>query len=135
MRDPVVADVHENLKHFSIDRSKATKSLIESGVTGKRLDRELQKIDRFNSVERSETSLFVVRDDYGRVHTNVTQLKKEVRECALSCDGKPVSEVDIKSSQGVLFCFLVAQIVAALTTGQSFILLVHPFDVSHHVGF
>ena len=107
MRDPVVADVHENLKHFSIDRSKATKSLIESGVTGKRLDRELRKIDRFNSVERSETSLFVVRDDYGRVHTNVTQLKKEVRECALSCDGKPVSEVDIKSSQGAFLCYII----------------------------
>ena len=67
----------------------------------------MHKVDRFNDAEKSDTSLFVVRDDYGRVHTNITQVKREVRESALTCDGGPVTEVDIKSSQGAFLCYII----------------------------
>lgn len=107
LMDPVVRDAHENLKHFRIDRAKARRALVKAGVEGRKLDRELRKVDRFNDAERSDTSLYVVRDDYGRVHTNITQVKREVRENALTCDGGPVAEVDIKSSQGAFLCCII----------------------------
>jgi hypothetical protein len=107
LMDPVVRDAHENLKHFHIDRAKARRALVKAGVEGRKLDRELRKVDRFNDAEGSDTSLYVVRDDYGRVHTNITQVKREVRESALTCDGGPVAEVDIKSSQGAFLCYII----------------------------
>ncbi len=107
LMDPVVNDAHENLKHFHIDRKRAKSALVKAGVEGRKLKRELAKVDRFNGAESSDTSLFVVRDDYGRVHTNITQVKREVRESALTCDGGPVAEVDIKSSQGAFLCYII----------------------------
>jgi len=103
--DPVVRDAHDNVKHFHIDRGRARRALEKDGVKGKNLDRELKKVDRFNDTG-SKTSLFVVRDDYGRVHTNVTQMKKCVRQHAMDCDGKPVGSVDIKSSQGAFLGYI-----------------------------
>lgn len=107
LMDPVVSDAHENLKHFHIDRVKAHRALVKAGVKGKKLANEMHKVDRFNDAEKSDTSLFVVRDDYGRVHTNITQVKREVRETALTCDGGPIAEIDIKSSQGAFLCYII----------------------------
>jgi hypothetical protein len=109
--DPVVRDAHDNLLHFSVDRKKAREVLGEEltkdgRVDRKRLDAEMRKVDRFNGTAGSETSLFVVRDDYGRVHTNVTQMKKCVRMHAMTCDGGPVGAVDIRSSQGSFLCHI-----------------------------
>ena len=107
MDDPVVCDAHRNLAHFRIDRKRARKALENAGVSGRKLDTEMGKVDRFNGLNESGTSLFVVRDDYGRVHTNITQLKREIRESALLCDDGPVASVDIKSSQGAFLCHIV----------------------------
>ena len=107
LMDPVVKDAHENLKHFRIDRRRAKAALVKAGVEGRKLDNEMKKVDRFNGSESSGTSLFVVRDDYGRVHTNITQIKSEIRKNALTCDGGPISEVDIKSSQAAFLCRII----------------------------
>ena len=45
-------------------------------------------------------SLFVKKDRFGRIHTNITQLKREVRSSCLYCDGERTVGIDIKSSQG-----------------------------------
>ena len=114
MDDPVVKDAHDNLLHFHVDRKLAMKALVELNATKddknkmskKRIEAELRKVDRFNDAGKSETALFVVRDDYGRVHTNMTQMKKDIRKKAMTCDGEPVSSVDIKSSQGAFLCYI-----------------------------
>ena len=105
MLDERARSCNEELSHFSIDRRAAARELRKavSRKTGKplgerRVAAELAKVDRFNSASESRTSLFVRRDRYGRVHTNVTQMKREVRSC-MTCDGMPVADVDIKSSQ------------------------------------
>ena len=106
LMDPVVKDAHDNLQHFHIDREKAIKTLEKLDITPRRKARELEKVERFNNANESPTSLYVVRDAYGRVHTNITQVKKEIREHALTCDGGPITEVDIKSSQGAFLCYI-----------------------------
>lgn len=137
LMDPVVNDAHHNLKHFRIDRAKAQRALVRAGVKGKKLINEMRKVDRFNEAEKSDTSLFVVRDDYGRVHTNVTQVKREVRESALTCDGGPVTEVDIKSSQGAFLCYIIEGCLKNIPAmigrnGQSFISI--PKDFAASIG-
>ena len=106
LSDPVVKDAHDNLQHFHIDQEKAEKTLEKLDIAERRKKRELEKVERFNNANESPTSLYVVRDAYGRVHTNITQVKKEIREHALTCDGGPVAEVDIKSSQGAFLCYI-----------------------------
>lgn len=102
--DPRVGGCHDSLSHFSIDRKRASgilDDMVSRGeVTESCARRELRKVDRFNMAGRSRTALFVKKDRFGRIHTNITQLKKEVRYRCLYCDGKPTAGVDIKSSQG-----------------------------------
>ena len=115
--DGRVMDCHENLSHFRIDRRAAERALetAVSSDTGKPLSerqkaKELLKVDRFNSAYRSSTAMYVKRDDYGRIHTNVTQMKKEVRKC-MRCDGEPVADIDIKSSQAAFIGKILADAV------------------------
>lgn len=104
LRDPVVAECHSQLEHFEIDRGQAREildGLVDSGEIREAQRRsELDKVERFMSYAKDPCALFVKKDRFGRIHTNVTQLKKEVRTECLYCDGKPTVSVDIKSSQG-----------------------------------
>ena len=104
MLDSRVRGCHESLSHFKLDRKRAVKVLDklveEKSMSLSRKKRELEKVDRFNSVNDNPAALFVKKDRFGRIHTNITQLKKEVRSRCLYCDGKPTAGVDIKSSQG-----------------------------------
>ena len=103
LNDGVVKGCYDNLLHFSIDEELADKVISEMRSEGKMTEKkeiiERQKIQRFNDMHDDPLALYVIRDRYGRVHTNTTALKKEIRHSALKCDGKDVCEVDIKSSQ------------------------------------
>lgn len=48
-------------------------------------------------------------DNYGRIHTNFTTLKKEIRNQFLSIDNEPLEEVDIKNSQPLFFLYLLCK--------------------------
>ena len=104
MEDPVVAICYNELSHFSVDQSVANKTLKEM-VANKQMTpsneaMERAKIERFNGLcDETNGDLYVKHDKYGRIHTNVTNMKKEIRHAALRCDGESVAEVDIKSSQ------------------------------------
>ena len=103
MQDPIVEMCYGELSHFSVDEAVADRKLREMREKGEisaskeMLERE--KIDRFNSLIDDPADMYVKHDPYGRIHTNVTNMKKEIRHAALRCDGEKVSEVDIKSSQ------------------------------------
>ncbi len=43
--------------------------------------------------------LFFTFDDWGRFHSNFTNLNKEIRTNYLTIDGQPIGEMDVKSSQ------------------------------------
>ena len=44
-------------------------------------------------------NLYFIFDEFGRLHTNFTVLKKEIRKNYLTINGEPVEEIDIKNSQ------------------------------------
>lgn len=45
-------------------------------------------------------------DEYGRMHTNFTVLKKCIRNGAITCSGQPIDEVDIVNSQPLFLTIL-----------------------------
>jgi len=124
MRDPMVGECHRQLEHFEIDRVQAREvldGLVESGeIKDVQRKKELDKVERFMSYANDSCALFVKKDRFGRVHTNVTQLKKEVRTECLYCDGRPTVSVDIKSSQGAFLgkiLYALSDTAAMLRTG------------------
>lgn len=115
LEDVRVGMCHEELRHFSVDRERAGRVLggmVSRGeMSESRMRKELRKVDKFNAIDKSDTALFVKKDRFGRVHTNVTQLKREVRAECLLCDGKPTAAVDIKSSQGAFLGVILRALV------------------------
>lgn len=103
MDDPLVKLCYEELSHFSVDEDVANKKLdemIDNGeISPYNAQMERNKVERFNGLCDEEGDMYVKHDKYGRIHTNVTNMKKEIRHAALRCDGGMVGEVDIKSSQ------------------------------------
>lgn len=104
LKDESVRRIHDHLMHFEVDEAKASRvmsSLAEEGeLNADKYKREYAKIKRFNSKKDDPFGLYVKRDRYGRIHSNVTQIRSDIRKSCVVCDGKPVEEVDIKSSQG-----------------------------------
>lgn len=120
MEDDMVRLCHEELaEHFSIDTDKAAtviQGLVDSHkITARSGVKEMEKVARFNNSATDPVSLYVKRDQYGRIHTNVTNLKKEIRRDCITCDGKPVASVDIKSSQGAFLCAILARFAGEST--------------------
>lgn len=93
---------YDHLTHFSINAEHAEnvlKSLNLPDMAG-----EMRKVERFNRLGFDPAARYVKRDHYGRVHTNVTSLKREVRDACMTCDGENVAGIDIKSSQASFLC-------------------------------
>lgn len=103
VNDSTVDRCYRNLEHFSIDMKAAEATICKLRAEGKmskyKEKLERLKIQRFNEAGSEPYAMYVKHDRYGRIHTNVTCMKKELRSSALRCDGKAIGEVDIKSSQ------------------------------------
>lgn len=116
MKVPEVRELYGDLHHYVIDKEKSVEvlgNLVAEGVIKpKRIKEELSKVNRFNSYETDKYALYVKRDAYGRVHTNLTNIKREIRHNCLLCDGKPTVEIDIKSSQGAFLHRVLEQYLA-----------------------
>lgn len=63
----------------------------------------LYSIQRFNSK-------YMIFDKYGRCHTNVTTLKKEIRSNFLKLDNEKLIELDIKNSQPLFMALLMSKL-------------------------
>jgi hypothetical protein len=50
-------------------------------------------------VNIKENNIYFIFDDWGRLHTNYTVLKKEIRKNYLTIDNEPIIEIDIRNSQ------------------------------------
>ena len=53
--------------------------------------------------------IFFKFDDFGRMHTNFTVLKKHIRKEYIKIDGEEVDEIDVKNSQPFFFSLLLRQ--------------------------
>jgi hypothetical protein len=103
-----ISEMYDDLAHFKVDAEKARETMetlaAENKVPVERIKTEMDKVDRFGRMGDDPIAAYVVKDRYGRVHTNVTSMKKEIRENCMTCDGKPVGSVDIRSSQAAFLC-------------------------------
>lgn len=108
LEKPENREIYDNLAHFSVDMDKAKtvlSTLAQAGdIHPDRVGEEMKKAEVFNRMREDPVAAYVIEDRFGRIHTNVTQFKRELRDECLKCDGKPVGSVDIKSSQAAFLC-------------------------------
>jgi len=57
----------------------------------------------------TDRNIFFKFDEYGRMHTNFTILKREIRKNFLTIDGQPLTEVDLSNSQPLFLAVLIKQ--------------------------
>lgn len=72
-------------------------------------DAEKYKRYKYSIESIYNDSLFFKDDNYGRVHTNCTTLKKDIRRMYLSLDNLPLTEFDITNSQPTLLISLLKE--------------------------
>ena len=102
------------VQQFSIDTEAAEEYLItmkdfDPEITDDWIKNEMTKCHRINEKTAPEKMMFMVKDAYGRVHTNLTNLSKHIRENFLYMNGKPVKSIDIVSSQASLLYSMMRQ--------------------------
>lgn len=128
MKLPEIRELYEDLTHFKVDEKKSQAILGEmvasDAIPPERMTSEMNKVKLFNSFITDKYALYCKRDAYGRVHTNITQMKKEVRKNCITCDGKPTVEIDIKSSQGA-FLYRVLDRYISNFDGREHIVISH----------
>ena len=112
INSPIDIDIRkkliDDLYYVSIDYQKSIDfidNLWENGEMDKnKYLRNLNSIDGISS-----NNLFFKFDSYGRMHTNFTILKKEIRKKYLKIEGESVFEIDIKNSQPFFFAIFLKQ--------------------------
>lgn len=57
----------------------------------------------------AEGQIYFNFDNYGRMHTNYTNLKKEIRKKHIKIDGENICEIDLENSQPLFLSYLMKQ--------------------------
>lgn len=99
---PILSEVRnflqDDIKRISIDHEGAMKWLdnekAEGNITIEQHTKSKMNVDK---IKRND--IYCKFDKYGRMHTNFTVLKKQLRNNYVTIDGKKTSEIDIKNSQ------------------------------------
>ena len=86
----------ENLRRVEIDYHGALEFLHNLDNS----DGNIKYLKNLDSIKRiRDNQIYIAPDQYGRIHSNFTVLKKEIRNSYLKIDGQPITEIDIKNSQ------------------------------------
>lgn len=108
IEDDIKKIIEENLYSIEIKGNEARKYieiLLEKGI----LEHE-QYISAFLSIEAIENNNQRCSfDKFGRVHTNYTNLKKEIRRNFITIDGLEICELDIKNCQPTMLITLLQE--------------------------
>jgi hypothetical protein len=98
--------VVKNLEVIRIQKQNAIIYL--NTLYTKPMDRKYLR--NYNSILNiDDGNIYMTCDNYGRIHTNFTTLKREIRNQFLSIDNEPLEEVDIKNSQPLFFLYLLSK--------------------------
>jgi hypothetical protein len=92
--DEVLSYSIRNLNNVNLDYEKALSFLKSMSTDEKKFARNLLSITKIK-----HNHIYANPDGYGRLHTNFTVLKKEIRTEYLTIDGEGIAEIDIKNSQ------------------------------------
>jgi len=103
---PIPEDIREllanDLNSIKIDYKKAMMYL-ENEYNAKNIDQRKYFKNTYSIESINDHHIFFKFDQYGRMHTNFTNLKKEIKVQFLTIDGDRLSEVDIINSQPLFF--------------------------------
>lgn len=92
----------DDLYFVEIDYNKAIHFLDQEYNRGQiEKNKYLKNIASVDSIHLK--NIFFKFDDYGRLHTNFTILKKEIRQNYLTIEGEKIEEIDIPNSQPFFF--------------------------------
>ena len=102
MKSPIDINIRkklvEDLNFIKIDDIKSIDFL--NNLKDKNLITSSKYFKNYHSVINiKEGNLYFIFDDFGRLHTNFTVLKKEIRNNYLTINNDTVAEIDIKNSQ------------------------------------
>lgn len=114
--DNMLSKLFDMVQKFHIDTDEATKYLLElqetdPKITDEWIKNELKKCECINNKDEtaSKKLMFIIRDPYNRIHTNLTNLSKHIRENFLYVGGEKVKSIDIVSSQASLLYLLMRE--------------------------
>ncbi len=92
----------DNLYHVNIDYDCAF-NWLKTQKKNKTIDLN-QYFKNLSSIDGIQTNhIFFKFDQYGRLHTNFTVLKKHIRQNCLTIDNQQIMELDISNSQPLFF--------------------------------
>lgn len=105
IEDKILRQTIDNLHHVSIDEKKAIEILGEIYP-----DTISHKYYRNHYCIKTiyNGQIYLVPDEYGRIHTNFTVLKKEIRNTCLQIENENVYERDVRNSQPFFLLKLMA---------------------------
>lgn len=105
----VKKELINDLYYVEIDFENASKHLLQMKEEGK-IETEKSYWKNLLSVESiKDGTLFYIEDDYGRLHTNFTILKKVIRTEFIKINGEEVDELDIPNSQPMFLALLLKE--------------------------
>lgn len=104
--ESVLSYTIDNLHHLTIDYDEAISFLKDVFPSGEK-KKYLKNYDSIKKISLNQ--IYITPDKYGRIHTNYTILKKEIRNKYLFIDGENISEIDIKNSQPFFLLKLIEQ--------------------------
>ncbi len=92
--DEVLKFTKNNLNHINLDYENAKSFLEDIAIEKKKYLKNLSAIRKIKHEQ-----IYAKKDKYGRLHTNLTVIKREIRNKYLTIDGEIAKEIDIKNSQ------------------------------------
>lgn len=99
----------DDLYYVEVDFEGASKKLLQMYFDGQ-LDSDKAYLKNLLSIESiQDGTLFYIEDDYGRLHTNFTVLKKTIRKEYITIQGEEVEELDIPNSQPTFLAILLKE--------------------------
>jgi hypothetical protein len=126
---PIPLDIREklveNLYNIDIDVDGSLK-FINDLRSERKMDYNKYQKNLLSIENLGINNIFYKFDEYGRMHTNFTVLKKEIRKNFITFKGVPTYELDIKNSQPL---FLIVLMIEKLPKSE----LIKP-DVSNYIN-
>jgi hypothetical protein len=108
---PATLHLDNWLKLVRIDEKSIKRFICQTRKTDKRNRSEKQHLTKLKVAILQSGTAEVTRCDYGRVHSALTNLRKEVRP-ALRIHGRELAEVDVSGCQPLLVGFIAAMLFA-----------------------
>lgn len=102
----LINSIKKNLNSVSIDKDGAIKYL-KSTYSNELHNKYVRNYQSIISID--DRNLYLTLDKHGRIHTNFTILKKDIRNQFLRIDGEVIKEKDISNSQALFFLYLLSQ--------------------------